>query len=174
MKRPQRDMTDRPEVEDGPGDPENGLTLLQVVPKGLHPLKRGRLLHRLRPVGDLLPGLDLLLGLLGSPLVELVQPLLAQGIDLLSGQVRQEVKSDRRTSITSMLGASAWSSIFGFSSACFSSAHFGHGPALRSARSTSASRRGLGTRIGNESRELEPGTETGAMSSESPLPAPWS
>ena len=98
----------------------------------------------------------------------------------------------RRTSITLIPGASARSSIFGFSGrsspthspaycspanfspACFSPAHLGHGPALRGARSTSASRRGLGTRIGNESRELEPGTGTGATPSESPLPVPWS
>lgn len=84
MKRPQRAMTDRSEGENGPGDPENGLTLLQVVPKSLHPLERDRLLDGLRPVWDLL------LGLLGGPLVKLVQPLLAQGIDLLLGQVRQE------------------------------------------------------------------------------------
>ncbi len=180
----------------------DGPALLQVAPKGLHPLERGRLLHRLRPVGDLLPGLDLLTwtpARPGPPARLAERPARgacpaalgsrhrsAFGSNPTGSQVRQEVKSDRkssptgsqvhrRTSITLIPGASARSSIFGFSGrsspthspaycspanfspACFSPAHLGHGPALRGARSTSASRHGSETRAENGNREREPG-----------------
>lgn len=115
-------------------------------------------------------GLDLLPGLLGGPLVGFFQPLLAQGIDLLSGQIRQEVQSDRKSSPTGERPSRrCWAPPPGppfLASQAASRRHtsrqhtsgmaqrFGAPEALRLPGADR--KRELGTRIENENRELEP------------------